>query len=147
MSEQMVYVQGHDLGNGESFTGMLPASEVDLPFLVLNAAGRLRARFEDELHAEMYASTLVGGRIVSDRQEPAIAHPAPEEPEPAPPVEPEPRGRFEVVFVDDDGERSDGFFHTHEEAQAEIKRIQSTLTSTLYFCFWKVKEHREQVHA
>jgi hypothetical protein len=41
-----------------------PEKEPALPYVVRNGAGRLRARFESEKHAEQFARTLAGGRVV-----------------------------------------------------------------------------------
>lgn len=70
MTEHIVYVQDYDIGDGQTYTGPLPASEIDLPFYVVNAAGRLRARFESEEHAIDYAKTLVGGRVLGNDHRP-----------------------------------------------------------------------------
>lgn len=52
--------------------------------------------------------------------------------------------RFEVVFVDDIGDRtSEGFFPTREAADQDIDRRHRALTGTLYFMGWEVVEHPE----
>jgi hypothetical protein len=42
-----------------------PEPEPALPYVVRNGAGRLRARFESEKHAEQFARTLAGGCVVA----------------------------------------------------------------------------------
>lgn len=47
---------------------------------------------------------------------------------------------YEVVFVDDDGERHEGWFATREEARSDIARRTSEITGTMYFCYWDIRD-------